>query len=321
MGVLIAAIPYKSQYDADADEFRNDCGPACLAMMLAGYGLSVSTNAVYRKTGTRAHGYVSIGNLMRAAQSYGHTMDFKHSWTLEQLQAKLSEGRPVMALVHYGVWSKLKGGAATQSRFEGPHFVLVVGFDDEYIYVNDPLWKEERRIEGFRKAWTHQEFMVAWGSCHKDNNRDYQGFYPRGALPTTPFGSGAWADAGLFQPDAELGRRIRAWALYRGMQPPLLDSPATLNAYQAAMGAWGARRVRHVVAPGEDLGRLALHYYGDPLKWEVILAYNGLTPTDTIFDGDALYIPEPMSGASALPDGELPSGGTRLHYELSPRPV
>ena len=321
MGVLIASIPYKSQYDADADEHRNDCGPASLAMMLAAYGVQVSTNAVYRKTGTKNDGYVSIGNLMRAAESYGHPLDFFHSWTMQKLKAKLSEGRPLMVLVHYGAWSKLKPGSSTQSRFEGPHFLLVVGYDDQCVYVNDPLWKDDRRIEGFRKAWTHDEFYAAWSSCHEDGNRDCQGIYPRKALATVAFGSGGWAAAANFQPDAEMGRRIRAWALSQGLKEPMLDSPATLNAYQSAMGAWGRRRARHVVAQGEDLGTLALKYYGDPLKWRVILAYNGLTPTDTIYDGDVLYIPEALDQPLRVRDAELRRGGTFRHYGTTAMPT
>ena len=318
MGVIIPSIPYKSQFDPDADEFRNDCGPASLAMVLHAYGVNVSTNAVYRKTGTKANDFVSLAQLMRAAQSYGYPLDYFHSWTLAQLKAKISEGRPVMLLVHYGAWSQLQPGVSTQSSFKGPHFVVVVGFDDEHIYVNDPLWRDERRIEGFRRAWTHQQFDEAWSRNHEDGNRDRAGLYPRASLSTAPFGAGQYASAANFQPDAEAGRRIRAWALHQGLEPPMLDSPATLNAYLASIGGWGQRRARHVVTENDDLGMLALRYYGDPLKWDVILAYNGLTPTDTVYDGDVLYIPEPLEQPLSIPASELPLGRSYRHLSQEP---
>jgi hypothetical protein len=207
----------------------------------------------------------------------------------------------------------LQPGISTQSSFEGPHFVVVVGFDDEHIYVNDPLWRNERRIEGFRRAWTYRQFDDAWGRNHEDGNRDRAGVFPRAALPTAPFGGGEYAPASSFQPDAEIGRRIRAWALYQGLDAPMLDGPATLNAYIVSMGAWGQRRARHEVTARDDLGMLALRYYGDPLKWQVILTYNGLTPTDVVRDGDVLYIPEPLEQPLQIPESELPSGRTYRH--------
>ena len=70
MGRLIPGIPYKSQSDSDARDYRNDCGPACVAMILNGVGVNVSTNAVYRRTGAGAHEYVSVSQMMNAAATY-----------------------------------------------------------------------------------------------------------------------------------------------------------------------------------------------------------------------------------------------------------
>ena len=42
MGLIIPSIPYKSQYDDDASDFRNDCGPACVAMVLNALGGALS---------------------------------------------------------------------------------------------------------------------------------------------------------------------------------------------------------------------------------------------------------------------------------------
>jgi uncharacterized protein YvpB len=154
MGLILSSIPYKSQYDPDASEFRNDCGPASLAMILHAFGINVSTNSVYRKTGTEANRYVSVSQLMRAGLSYGVPFDYFYNWSIEKLKEGLLAGHTMIVLVHYAGWSKINPGVSTQNTFEGPHFVTVVGFDDEHIFVNDPLWKEERRGEGYRKAWT-----------------------------------------------------------------------------------------------------------------------------------------------------------------------
>ena len=311
MGFILPTVPYKSQYDSDANEFRNDCGPACLAMVLNAFGVNISTNTAYGKTGTKANGYVSAAQLARVSLSYGFPLDFYSGWTLEKLSQEVGKGRPAIILVHYGAWSQINPGVSTQNPFQGPHFVVVVGADDEFFYVNDPLWKEERRLEGFRRRWTHALFKEAWGSCHKDGNRDFGAMITRDTLPTAPYGGGEGQGAAGYQVNTQKLLRIRAWAAFHDLGEPILDNPATINAYLDAIGAWGTRIVRHTVDADDELGTLALYYYGNPMKWKVIAAFNGLTPGDTISDGDTLLIPEPLLSPVSV---DRPSGGTHSHF-------
>jgi hypothetical protein len=293
MGAIIASIPYKSQYDPDANEFRNDCGPACLAMVLGGFGISASTNAVHRRSGVQGDRYVSITQLMNAASSYGLTFEYFYAWTVPQLIETVRSGKAVIALVHYGAWSQMNPGISTQNTFQGPHFVVVIGADDRMIYVNDPLWKEERRAQGFRKAWTHAQFYTAWSACHLDGNRDCSGIVTQQPLPTTAYGRGEPALLSQAKLDPQTVCRLRAWAFFNNAPLPTQTNPATLYAYLTAMGRWAHYRVQHTVASGDDLGLLALRYYDDPMKYRVIEAFNGLNPGDTIMAGDVLLIPEP----------------------------
>ncbi|GAG86338.1 unnamed protein product, partial [marine sediment metagenome] len=188
MGTLISSVPYKSQYDDDAVEFRNDCGPASVAMILHAFGIKVSTDNVYRKTGATANRYVSVGQLIRAGLSYKVPFDYFYGWSLEQLQDTLRKGHAIITLVHYGAWSQLNPGISTQNKFKGPHFVVVIGFDEKHIFVNDPLWRGTRRSEGYRRAWTHEQFMAAWESNHLDGNRERSGILSRRTLPTDKYG-------------------------------------------------------------------------------------------------------------------------------------
>lgn len=294
MGAIIASIPYKSQYDPDANEFRNDCGPACLAMVLGGYGISASTNSVHRRTGVQGDRYVSITQLTNAASTYGVMFDYFYAWNVPQLIQTVRTGKPVIALVHYGAWSQMNPGISTQNAFQGPHFVVIVGADDRMIYVNDPLWKEERRAQGFRKAWTHAQFLAAWSSCHLDGNRDCSGIVAQQPLPTAPFGRSEPAPLAQTKLDPHTVCRLRAWAFFNNAPLPTQTNTATLYAYLSAMGRWGHYRVQHPISAGDDLGLLALRYYGDPMKYKVIEAFNGLNPGDTIVEGDVLFVPEPL---------------------------
>lgn len=294
MGVVIPSIPYKSQYDLDASDFVNDCGPACLAMLLSAFGVHASINAIYRRSGAAANRYVSIAQLMNAARSYELEFEYFHAWTVPKLIEILREGRGIIALVHYGTWSQLVPSVSTQSSFAGPHFVTVVGADDKHVYVNDPLWKEDRRVQGFRKAWSHAHFQAAWNSCHMDGNRNGSGIITKAALPVAAYGEGAAPPLAVQALDTQTACRIRAWACFNRSPQPVLTNPATTNAYLTVMGGWGTRVARHVMAKDEDLRSLSLRYYRDATKWRTILAFNGLAETDPIRDGDVLSIPQPL---------------------------
>ena len=312
MGVLLPDIPYKSQYDPDASEFRNDCGPASIAMVLNASGKQVSTNAVYRKTGAVAHTYVSIGQMMRAAHAYGIVFEYFYGWGMEELKNALRKGMPVIPLVHYGAWSQIEPGVSTQNLFTGPHFVVVIGWDEEYVYVHDPLWRDERRSEGERKKWTHAEFMNAWGSAHNDGNRDFSCIVSTHVLPVKTWGIEEKIEElpPVYQIDPVLFRRMAAWASFFGIPLPEINNPAVATAYQEAMGSWGERQLEHKVTENDTLGLIALKYYNDPLKFETILKFNGMSLSDPIFDGDLLFIPEPLEEPGIIPPENIPQGGT-----------
>ena len=315
MGLIISGIPYKSQYDDDADDFRNDCGPACVAMILNGLGKNVTTNAVYRKTGASSSGYVSVSQMMRAAQTYGINFDYFYPWTLNDLKLSVKAGKAPITLVHYGAWSSL---GKTQSSFTGPHFVVVVGYDEDFIFVNDPLWWGTRRGEGERKRWTYAEFDKAWKTASKDGNRNYSGIFCTHSLSVSEYGIGGEPEEPeptpppppVYVVDPMIKRRITAWAAYYGIPLNDLSSPAVVTAYSDAMGDWGLRTILHSVNLDDTLPLISLKYYDDPLKWQVILHFNGMALTDATYDGQILSIPEPLEKPVEIPSAEIPTGGT-----------
>jgi uncharacterized protein YvpB len=317
MGVIIPSIPYKSQLDPDADDFRNDCGPTCLAMILNAAGVEVSTNTVYRKTGAKANDYVSVTQLMRVARSYGVPFDYFYPWDLDRLKQSIDEGKAPITLVHYGAWSQIDPGVSTQNSFKGPHFVVVVAYGDEHIYVNDPLWKGARRSEGERKQWTYAEFEAAWGSASKDGNRNFSGIVCTKALPTEAFGEPVEPGEPPsppppppFEIDPVTRRRIYAWCAFNQFPIPDLTIPAVATAFIQAIGNWGLRVVVHTVEETDTIPLIALRYYDDPMKWDVLVYFNGMTFADPIHDGDVLIIPEPLERQVVIPEAEKPVGRT-----------
>lgn len=312
MGQIIAGVPYKSQKDPDANEFRNDCGPACVSMILNGLDIPVSTNTVYRKTGAKANQYVSVSQMMRAALTFGVKFEYFCPWDIDQLKLSINAGKAFIPLVHYGAWSQIEPGVSTQSSFTGPHFVVVVGYDDEYIYVNDPLWTGDRRLEGKHKRWTYREFTKAWGTASKDGNRNYGGIYCTQTMPVSTFSGIYQPDSPLFyryfEIDPRLRNRINAWTAFNKFPIPHLVNPAVVTPYKLALGEWGTKVVSHTVTETDTIPLIALRYYDDPMKWDVIVYFNGMSFTDAIHDGDVLLIPEPLDKVVNIPELEIPKG-------------
>ncbi len=298
-------IAYKSQYDPDAAASRNDCGPACLAILLNAFGVTATTDAVFRRTGAAPDDYVSMAQLMRVGESYGVPFEYRKGWGLGELRAMLNLGRPLIALVHYGAFSERQPGVSTQSAFTGPHFLVVVGYDEDHVIVHDPLWTGDRRDEGAFKKWPNKVWLEAWGRCHEDCdafarcNPDFAALISVRALSP---------DSRARVP-ADVIRRIRAKAAFDGAPQPDLSQPASLNAYVAALGQWGRRTLARVVQPSDTLWRLAKAYYGDGGKLHVIQYFNGLAETDVIYDGQVLVIPEPTLPGN-IPEERQPTGVT-----------
>ncbi len=301
----LLTVPYKSQFDLDAAASRNDCGPACLAMLLNALGVAATTDAVFQRTGAAADGYVSMAQLMRVGESYRAPLEFRKDWTLAELRARLDRARPVIALVHYGAFSELEPGVSTQSQFKGPHYVVVVGYDEAHVIVHDPLWAGDRREEGAFRRWPNAVWAAAWGRCHEDCVPDGP-CNPDHAVLISVRGLSSALRA---QVPADLVRRIRAKAAFAGQPEPNLSQPDSLNRQRQALGQWGQRTRAHRVSSTDTLWGLAQAYYGSGEKLNVIQLFNGLAAADVIHDGQVLLIPEPLLNG-AIPPERAPVGAT-----------
>lgn len=294
MKKILSIIPYKSQEDSDARMYPGDCGAACVAMILAGFGKNVSTNSLFQSTGVAPNEYLSRSNLITAAQPHGITLQRFNGWGFNNIIQSIDTGHPLIALVNYGAWSDPNSGVPTQSSFKGPHFVVVLGYDNNNVIIHDPLYWGSRRNEGDKKIMSFPQLNLAWSTAHTyKNNPDNAGLYCTNVLPVTTAPEPTQPAA----PDKQTICRIKAWAAYnyKSIQslPTNLENPLVANAYLAAMGDWGTRWVEHRVLRGDDLGLIALRYYGDPLKWKVITLFNDLPPIDAFQIGNLLKIPEP----------------------------
>lgn len=180
MSSRVLDVTYKSQNDPDALEKNNDCGPACVAMLLSTQGQDVRTDDVYAASGVAADQPLRFSQVEAAAAHYGVRLTSRWNLDLQDIRNAIDEGAPVIALVKYEYLPDRQGQATT-----GGHFVLVVGYDDDAseIVVNDPYYWGELRSKGDHHHYDYATWEQAWGRCSEDGNPNHALLIPQLGQP------------------------------------------------------------------------------------------------------------------------------------------
>jgi predicted double-glycine peptidase len=128
-------VPYTGQVGTGANEHGNDCGPACVSIVLKWAGItSPSIDDLFNEVQPSGDSYTSFGDLMRLLDRHGVDADYDASVTTKDLFWILASGVPVIALIYYGALETIR-----PNKFKGNHFVTVRGMDLDTVYINDPL--------------------------------------------------------------------------------------------------------------------------------------------------------------------------------------
>jgi hypothetical protein len=155
---MLLDVPYHSQEDVDARHFRNDCGPACLAMWIDfvqdGRRVTVDEISARSPLGQRDDGLLSE-QLVALGGQFNLKLKVNRTPSLGLIRSELDQGRPVIALIWYKVLT------ARQSPYGGGHFVMVVGYSPDSLWLNDPDWYGNRRKEGYQWRVPVQQFSRA----------------------------------------------------------------------------------------------------------------------------------------------------------------
>ena len=279
------AVPYRSQEDPDAKLATTDCGATCVAMLLDAYGNFVEIDKVFKETKRPSNEFLSREDMIKASNKFGlrlHRYNFRDQ---NFLKRSIDNNKPFIALIHYEAW--VDAGLTQSKTFKSAHFVVVTGYDGDDVFVNDPLYWGHRRGEGNNKRMTYAQFASAWGTASNfPGNPDFSGLIPTEPMvePVPPVSQ-------------EVINRILAWAFVnqQNVNAETLAQKEVADIFLQFMGNWGDHVVEHEVQANEDLGLVALKYYGDPLKWKVITLFNGLPPINAFEEGDVLKIPEPTN--------------------------
>ncbi len=173
-------IPYISQLESGAKKFHNDCGPACGVMLIEAFtNHKISVDQFYVKTGHTTDVYTSYGEIREVLYRYDVATEMIWGMDWEQLESILAEERPIIVLIKY---KALVDAMDTHSNFQGQHFVVIVGVDDQHVTIHDPLWPNQGGenlqipLDIMDKAWgdalPHHTGLAAVQSLSDERVRD-----------------------------------------------------------------------------------------------------------------------------------------------------
>lgn len=163
----LSAVPYRSQWDEDAQLVRSDCGPAALAMLLDYRGIHIAIDDISRACGLgSAKKYTTAADLARVSKSFGLELVAVSEWTLEQLAAQA----PCIVLVHYSAFKDRQ-----DQNYTGGHWLVLLGVRGNEAIFHDPDWQAPRRNEGASRRVDTIIFAMGMHDCIQDGNRSGTG--------------------------------------------------------------------------------------------------------------------------------------------------
>lgn len=128
-------VPYIRQEGTGAMQFRNDCGCACVAMLLKYHlNLSISVDQLSRDTSlVQNDNGLYTYQLVNLAVKYGWAAVQNNDMSIDIIKHNVDAKRPPVMLINYRYITKRQN-----QNDLSQHFVVVTGYDDDNIFINDP---------------------------------------------------------------------------------------------------------------------------------------------------------------------------------------
>lgn len=133
------------------------CGPASLKIVMDYYRVNKTEKELAELTKLVPGLGVDDKSIADAARSLGYEVEIKNESSFEDIEKWLGKGVPVIV-----DWFTRGRRDYEDSEVADGHYSVVIGLDDEYIYLQDPEIGGERKIE-------REDFMKVWF--------DFTGYY------------------------------------------------------------------------------------------------------------------------------------------------
>ena len=166
-------IPFYSQrHNRDL----NDCGPAVLACLL-----DRPIDDILKAIEQPKDQPMSFHHFYYALRYFGLAYSYSSNLTPDNIVGLLDQGQAVIMLLTYGrLPAELKA-----TSFDGSHWALAVGHDENHIFVHDPLRTSD---EGGFQPWDKGSLKAALNDT-SINQVPRQGLIIRRVWPSLPAGA------------------------------------------------------------------------------------------------------------------------------------
>jgi hypothetical protein len=150
-GVPTDQVPYRSQWDIDANNRSSDCGQTCVAMLAEWRGVKVNVNDL--RFQSSASGLSNANDLITNFKSIG--------LSARKVVSPLGETPPLPAicLMWYG---GLRRENVQDKKYKGWHWLVLLEVTDTQVITHDPDFWQPRRAEGAFKPYSLEEWKAAF---------------------------------------------------------------------------------------------------------------------------------------------------------------
>ena len=170
----VLQVPYSSQHEVDARQFRRDCGAACVEMVgefYRGQKAGVGTDQIHNWITGGVNRNTNKEELQKALKHFYDVDVESHLNVIPQtIREWIDDGKPSIVLVRYGDFPLRMDLAYT-----GGHWMVVCGYDSfdwcgyevQRMIVHDPDWYYNFMAQGGFLPVVENMFV----GMHKDYNR------------------------------------------------------------------------------------------------------------------------------------------------------
>lgn len=140
----------------------SDCSGYATAYVLRNIGKEAEGAELYKEFNT-VFGHVALHNIVDRLKDYG-VKAYAYHGDIETLKCRLNQGKPVIALVTIKLNSP-----------NGLHYIAVVGYDEEYIYIADSSrpYTNTRDKQQYNRKLSYERFEEIWDTSIYPTNNVY----------------------------------------------------------------------------------------------------------------------------------------------------
>lgn len=131
------------------------CGASAMQSICEYFGVGPETEDEFMSLlGSDPEEGTNPRRILALGEQLGLQVRAGNGWSIEDLTAELEQENPVLVLIQ--AWGDPVEEEANYPRYDDGHYVVVVGYDDQYIYVEDPS------LKGVRGTIPHRDFLERW---------------------------------------------------------------------------------------------------------------------------------------------------------------